>query len=144
MRPAAGGPAAPARSLQGHEQEQEQESESESESAVEALLRKAIQEGWLQEKDAAGMLRGLQAKVARGEATGVQLTVAVEEKVAWLEVLAEQRARKRMKSAVGRAAATPLPRCSVAEAAAAELMGATVLYEDESLLFVDKPCGCVP
>ena len=64
---------------------------------AEALLSKAITEGWMQEKDAAGMLRGLQAKVGRGEATSAQLATAVAKKVGWLEVRAGQRARKRMK-----------------------------------------------
>ena len=54
---------------------------------AEALLSKAITEGWMQEKDAAGMLRGLQAKVGRGEATSAQLATAVAKKVGWLEVL---------------------------------------------------------
>lgn len=63
--------------------------------AAEALLRKAVEAGWIKtEKDAAGLMRGLTSKVAAGEMTDGEIAAAMVQKVAWLEVLAGRRAQK--------------------------------------------------
>jgi 23S rRNA pseudouridine1911/1915/1917 synthase len=107
---------------------------------ADTILGHAVEEGWIPEASAAGMLRGLRAKAA-GEP---EVAEAVTEKVAWLQVLAGQRAAKRPGPAATQADGTALlPRCSREQAAKEELMGAGVLFEDEDLLFVDKPAGVV-